>query len=303
MFIRFSLIFIGGACWVSSCISFQTVTWREEVTPKRAISGRTALLSSVDKDNLDFREKKEKEFIELADHSLDHLKLMLEKRAVPAHAVHNRRVNPAKQDSTLALALPDQDFRQAIIITSLSASFDQTGWYTSEDDDGDKVRIREFDIVSEISYRLVSSEGKQFDTTIVARQYYGERSGLAGAIGPSITANAADAKAVVELNALLYLNSFFPWMREKRRYLYTASQSSAMEAVLKKNDYQKALDISRGQLRNPKPLTASMVNYNCAVLSEALGDKTGMLEYLRKANSLNPVAPGAAAMSKEYSNQ
>lgn len=297
-------IAIGLAIVLCSCVTFQPVSWQEQVPARYpAFEGRTALLSAIDKDDMDFRKRKEEEFVMLADHTIDHLKLLLERKSLESDAVHNRRVDLTRQDSTLALALPDKNYKKAVIISSMSVYFDETGWTIVEDEDGKKTKVREFDIVSEIGYRLVSPPGSRFDTSIVARKYFGERSGISGSIGPSVTKNTKEAIAIVEYNAELYLRSYYPWMRNRTRYVYSGSGSDAITAAIKKNDLKQALILSRRQLSGPKPLTISMVQYNCAVLCEALGEKSDMMDHLRKAVESKPVAPSAGAMFEEYSNK
>lgn len=286
--LRSFLIFIVSAI-LGSCTAFQTVSWKEPVAPRHAISqGPVLIVSAVNPESLEYREKKNQEFGVLVDRLMDRLGVVLQENNVGVEVVHGYRVKLSNQDSSLMAVAGGKSYPATIVISSFDAYFSGTRDEVQEPGSSTVEKVVNYDLVTRANYKVSKSGTLAFDTVQFASIYYGNKSGSLASISPNIVKNQDMAIRTATLNADLFARNFIPWTRNRSRTFYASTSYTfdksflAYTKAVERGEYEKAFELSKKYLNHSNKGVAARAHINCAVMCEVLGRKEEILPYLQK---------------------
>jgi len=282
------LLAILALFFFDSCTTLQTVHWMEPVAPRFPFTqGPVLIVSAVNPEALEYRNKKNQEFGMLVDRLMDSLGVRLQKNFVTSEVVHGYRVKLSNTDSSLRAVAGAKQYEATVVVSDFDAYFSGTR-DDIENSDGSTERVVEYNLVTQAHYRLFKSGVKTMDTIQFASKYFGNKSGSLAGVGPNIVTNADLALKSAALNANLFARNFTPWKQSRSRVFYASASYTldksflAYTKAVERGEYEKALELSKKYLKDSNGAVAARAHVNCAVMCEVLGRKQEILPYLEK---------------------
>ncbi|MBL7741079.1 MAG: hypothetical protein JNK14_17790 [Chitinophagaceae bacterium] len=247
------------------------------------------LLSTYNITAQEYRNNKEELFISLTDELMDQLsKKIHEKAGIPAQVVHGYTRSAGNTDSTMHALMVQNQASHAIMIDSFSVYFDQTNVEVTKNYDGSKRRVAYYDIVSDIGYRLYSTDSLVRKMHIRRKRFHSTRevSSVLFNIGPNVVVQDDYAKDITMENGQHYFNCYFPGEAVRNRTLFAGKELGNVNQAVTRGDYETALSESLRFVNDSNKEKAAQACYNCAVFFERKHQTAGALLYLRQSLSL-----------------
>src|SRR5689334_4630254 len=234
------LFFFLGSCTPERIIlsHVQTIP----LYPINPAPSQFLVLSTYDVPAQDFRERKEKLFMNLLDTMLSQVTQAASDRCVVYSDVIFGITKTGNRDSTVRALMKEHHASHAIVITFFNVYFEQTKVEVTKDSTG-KTREAFYDIVSVINYSMYDEKGVFKDLTMKDRRFHSSRFVLSGllAIGPDIVANRSDALDMASIRPEKYLDNFFPGWADRRRTLFVGKGLKTVGAAIDVGDYDTAM--------------------------------------------------------------
>jgi hypothetical protein len=278
-----------------ACESTHVLQTKVPTTPVYSVfPQRVLLLNTVDIAGKKYRDGKEELFVQVLDKTLLDLAREIKQRKRIESVVlkgFTRTENTAHSRDSLILPLMEVNaVTDAIVIISFDAYFYKNDVEVTVNDDGSKSRELKYDIISDIQYLWYNKAGLYRDEKIYVSRYHSSRSAISGAlaVGPNIVIQQSDAYSVTEENMNRYLNMFLPGYEFRSRNVHTGGEFKQVKLAVDTQDFDKALKESKQLVNHPKARIAAQANFNCAVLSESMGQYNQVKAYLVESKRLYP---------------
>ncbi len=288
-----SIHFIIGMLLLSSCGSLHPIQTYVPTQPIYKVEpNRVLLINLCDISAKKYRSKKEKLFNNLLDVSLIRMAEDINKRtgleAMPVRNLDVKGLGAGERDRFIKELMNEFQATDAAVITSFDVYFNQTGVEVSRDSDGSKSRTAYYDIESRMDYAWYDDMGLFQENKVEISRYHSSRIVLSGllAAGPNIVKKSDDATEITFENSRRYLNYYFPGQEARYRMLFLSKRIGNIKPMVKAGDYLRALNESILYTSGQNSEDVARANYNCAVLSEALGNSVEAKKYLYRSLEL-----------------
>lgn len=259
------------------------------------------VLNTFDVNTQRYRENKEELFKRILDTLVQQAVTRIGNAGYKAEPVFGYTkadvLNIAQKDSLLKL----YNASHLVAIDSFDARFIQTEVEVTKSEDG-KSREAYYDFECTTGFQFMNENGRISPGKVFRQSYFHSSrlvaSGLLAA-GPNIVTQQQHGFQGALINLNRFLDDYFPNKRMVNRPLFVEGAFDAVGAAARINDYVKALEFSRQLTNTANPRRAAEALYNCAVLSELMGDRIDAERYLRESLFSFPLDE-ARVMMREY---
>ena len=206
-------------------------------------------------------------------------------------------MNASQKDSLLKM----YNASHLVAIDTFDAKFIQTDVEVTRDGDS-KSREAYYDFECVTGFQFMNEQGRIAPGKLFRQSYFHSSrmvaSGLLAA-GPNIVTQQQHGFQAAAINLHRFLDDYFPNRKVVNRPIFIDGLFSEVGAAARINDYEKALEFSRQLTNTSNPQRAAEALYNCAVLSELMGDRINAERYLRESIMTFPLE-FAREMVREY---
>ncbi len=243
-----------------------------------------------------YRENKEQLFTAIIDTLVSQAALRFRSIGIEAVALPGFTPISLSDKNRLDSLAQTYNATHLLAIDSFDAKFIQTEVeVTRTEDSKSREAFYDFECITEL-YLL--DKVKIIDDELMRQRYpHSSRSVASGllAAGPNIVTQQRVAYESGAANMDKFLDKYFAAKKILTRPIFSQGEFVEAGNAARTQDFQKALQISKQLANTSKSKTAAQAYYNCAVLSELLGNISDARRYLD--NSLSIVTlPEAQAM-------
>lgn len=232
-----------------------------------------------------YRENKEELFIRILDTVLQQAVTRIRNAGYESEPVFGFTkadvIDASQKDSLLKV----YNASHLVAIDTFDARFIQTNVEVTKSESG-KSREAYYEFECITGFQFMNENGKIAPGKIYHQNYFHSSrmvaSGLLAA-GPNIVNQQQHGFMGASINLSRFLDDYFPNKKVVNRPLFIDGAFSEVGAAARINDYEKALEFSRQLTRTSNPQRSAEALYNCAVLSELMGNRIDAERYLRES--------------------